>query len=110
MQLTDYENFPSVLPIIFEENFLYPFMISPLFVTNDEDIKAVEYAINNNIELIEYLPDYKRYGRGAPLVRNSDIIKNSDFVLALWDGKSRGTKDSPNKARKMNKTTKIIYL
>ena len=74
------------------------------------DTVAKEYAINNNIELIEYLPDYKRYGRGAPLVRNSDIIKNSDFVLALWDGKSRGTKDSINKARKMNKTTKIIYL
>ena len=52
MQLTDYENFPSVLPIIFEENFLYPFMISPLFVTNDEDIKAVEYAINNNKLLV----------------------------------------------------------
>jgi hypothetical protein len=27
-------------------------------------------------------------------VRNKDIIKNSDTVVAFWDGESRGTKNS----------------
>ena len=56
------------------------------------DSCARMYAINNNIELIEFLPDYLKYGRTAPLKRNMDIINSADLVLAFWDGKSRGTK------------------
>ena len=28
--------------------FLYPFMIAPLFLSNEQNIKAVEYAIEHN--------------------------------------------------------------
>ena len=45
MQTKNYDKFPTILPIIFEENFLYPFMISPLFLSDEEEIKAIEYAI-----------------------------------------------------------------
>lgn len=34
------------------------------------DSFAARYARENNIILTEFLPDYKRYGRGAPHVRN----------------------------------------
>jgi len=74
------------------------------------DSVASAYAKNNNIKLIEFLPNYKKYGRKAPLVRNTEIIKNSDFVLAFWDNKSRGTLDSINKAKKMNKPYKIVSI
>ena len=56
------------------------------------DTSAREYALTHNIKLTEYLPDYRRYGRAAPLKRNMEIIKNADLVLAFWDGKSKGTK------------------
>ncbi len=49
------------------------------------------YAEANGIHLTEFLPDYARYGRGAPHVRNRAIVDYADAVLALWDGKSRGT-------------------
>ena len=49
MKISDYDNFPSTLPIIVEENmFLYPFMISPIFLSQKEDIEAINYAISNN--------------------------------------------------------------
>ncbi|SHO80825.1 ATP-dependent protease La Type I [hydrothermal vent metagenome] len=49
MKLSDYGDFPSILPIIVEEEiFLYPFMISPIFLSQKEDIDAIEYAISNN--------------------------------------------------------------
>jgi len=49
MQLSNYESFPTQLPIIIEDNlFLYPFMISPLFLTKKEDIEAATYAIEKN--------------------------------------------------------------
>lgn len=36
-------------------------------------------------------PDYKTFGRKAPLVRNGQIVKQSDYVVAFWDMKSHGT-------------------
>lgn len=56
------------------------------------DTCAKEYAISNGIKLTEYLPEYEKYGRSAPLKRNITIIECADLVLAFWDGTSHGTK------------------
>ncbi len=56
------------------------------------DTCAKNYALQHGLKLTEFLPDYKQYGRGAPLRRNITIIEYADMVLAFWDGKSRGTK------------------
>ena len=56
------------------------------------DTCAREYALANGLKLTEFLPDYSRYGRAAPLKRNITIIENADLVLAFWDGISHGTK------------------
>ena len=57
------------------------------------DTCAREYSIQNNIKLTEFLPDYKKYGRIAPLKCSLQIIACADLVLAFWDGKSTGTKN-----------------
>lgn len=62
---------------------------------------AREYALDNGIKLTEFLPEYDKYGRSAPLKRNITIIKNADIVLAFWDGESRGTKFVIDKCDKM---------
>lgn len=56
------------------------------------DTCAKSYALRHGLKLTEFLPEYAKYGRGAPLRRNITIIKHADLVLAFWDGKSRGTK------------------
>ncbi len=49
MQLSDYDAFPNTLPIVVEDElFLYPFMISPIFLTNQKDIDAATDAMENN--------------------------------------------------------------
>ena len=49
MQLSDYDAFPTTLPIVVEDElFLYPFMISPIFLTDQKDIDAATYAMENN--------------------------------------------------------------
>ncbi len=49
MQLSDYDAFPTVLPIVAEDDlFFYPFMISPIFLSSQEDIDAATYAMENN--------------------------------------------------------------
>ena len=66
------------------------------------DTSAREYAKTHGIKLTEFLPDYKRYGRSAPLKRNITIIENADLVLAFWDGISRGTKFVIDNCKKRN--------
>ena len=55
------------------------------------DSIAREFANKNKIKLTEILPDYKHYGRAAPIIRNKEIVKLSDKVLAFWNGVSKGT-------------------
>ena len=73
------------------------------------DADAKEYATQNQIPITEFLPDYQRYGRGAPLKRNIQIIDYADIVLAVWDGKSRGTKFVIDQCKKKNIPLRIIY-
>ena len=56
------------------------------------DTCARDYSLSHGIKITEYLPEYEKYGRAAPLKRNITIIQNADLVLAFWDGKSKGTK------------------
>ncbi len=49
MQLNDYNQFPATLPIVVEDNlFLYPFMISPLFLSDAQNLEAINDALENN--------------------------------------------------------------
>ena len=49
MQLSDYDAFPTSLPVVVEDElFLYPFMISPIFLTNQKDIDAVTDAMEKD--------------------------------------------------------------
>lgn len=56
------------------------------------DTDARAYAHAHGLILTEFLPEYARYGRGAPLLRNREIVRYSDMVLAFWDGISSGTR------------------
>lgn len=74
------------------------------------DTYAKEFAIKHNLKLIEFLPDYEKYGRKAPLVRNKLIVEECDCLIAFWDGKSRGTKFTLDYAERMGKPTKIVKI
>ncbi|MGN0557391.1 MAG: hypothetical protein ACI4IV_06045 [Acutalibacteraceae bacterium] len=66
------------------------------------DTSAKEYALATGLKLTEFLPEYTRYRRAAPLKRNIAIIENADLVLAFWDGTSSGTKFVIEYCRKHN--------
>lgn len=73
------------------------------------DTLAKNFAIENNYKYIEFLPDYEKYGKAAPLRRNDEIIDYADIVLALWDGKSKGTKYVIDKCKKIGKSIIVYY-
>ena len=72
------------------------------------DSCAAEYAKANGIKLTEFLPQYDKYGRGAPIVRNKQIVDYADKVIAFWDGSSRGTASVIKYAQKTGKPCEII--
>lgn len=54
-------------------------------------------------------PNYARFGRCAPLKRNDEIISLADIVVAIWDGKSKGTKYVIERCQKLGKTA-IVHI
>ena len=74
------------------------------------DTCAKEYAQKNNIDFLEILPQYSIYGKAAPIKRNNEIVEKSDFVIAFWDGKSRGTKYVIDLCRKKGKAIQVYLL
>ena len=71
------------------------------------DAYAAQLSKDLNIPLLEFKPDYKTYGKNAPLVRNELIVKNSDVVIAFPSELSKGTYDTIRKAKKLNKTVRV---
>ena len=72
------------------------------------DTYAREFAQKHNLKLIEFLPEYEKYGRKAPLVRNKLIVEECDCLIAFWDGSSRGTKYTIDYAHQLGKPIKIV--
>ena len=56
------------------------------------DLSAVLWAMRYSVPYTVFLPNYNMYGKIAPLIRNEKMATYGDVLLAIWDGKSRGTK------------------
>ena len=75
------------------------------------DSAAEQFARKYQYQTLIFKPDYQRFGYIAPLIRNTDIIKNSNLVIAFWDYKRQGgTWDSIKKAKRYNKDLYIIKI
>ncbi|MBM3186880.1 MAG: DUF2493 domain-containing protein [Bacteroidetes bacterium] len=67
------------------------------------DALAYEWANENFVEITIFEPKHKDFPKKtrkwmAPKERNTTIVENSDVVVAFWDMKSTGTKDTIEKA------------
>ena len=67
------------------------------------DTLAEQYADMCGIEKLIIRPQYELFGRAAPIKRNEEMVNICDAVLAVWDGKSKGTRHTLNYARKKEK-------
>lgn len=72
------------------------------------DTCVAEYAKAQGIPLKVFYPEYKKYGRAAPIVRNKAIVDYADKVIAFWDEKSKGTKWVIDYCKKIEKPCEII--
>lgn len=71
---------------------------------------AEELAEEAGLTVIVFEPDWDRFGKRAGLIRNSQIVAASNVLVAFWDGKSRGTRDSINKALEAKNIQKVLVI
>ncbi|MBC8237887.1 MAG: endopeptidase La [Helicobacteraceae bacterium] len=89
MKLSNYGEFPADIPVIGEDElFLYPFMISPLFLSDEDNISAATKAIEENSLVIVCSTKESHEGE-----RNFDSLYDAGVVgsimrkVALPDGR-----------------------
>lgn len=64
------------------------------------DALGEKYAVEHNVKLNIYEADWETHGRAAGPIRNRKMAENADALIAIWDGKSRGTKNMIETAEK----------
>lgn len=75
------------------------------------DLLGEEWAKSKGIPVVCYKPHYSIDNpRHAPLLRNIDMARDGDALIAIWDGKSRGTAHMIECMEKLKKPTEIVVL
>lgn len=72
-------------------------------VDRSGEVVAKKYAI----KLTVFPAQWAKYGRAAGPIRNREISQYADCLVAVWNGKSRGTK---NMIEAMKKQGKPVYV
>jgi len=67
-----------------------------------------QWALNNDISIIKFLPDWGLYGKSAGYRRNVEMANYADILVALWDGKSRGTNHMVNIMKDKNEPVIVL--
>jgi len=89
MKLSNYGDFPADIPVIAEDElFLYPFMISPLFLNDEANIAAATKAIEENTLVIVCPTKPSREGeRSFDALYNVGVIGSIMRKVSLPDGR-----------------------
>ena len=63
------------------------------------DTLGEKYAHERGYAIEKYPADWKRDGKAAGPIRNAQMAKVADALIAFWDGNSRGTQNMIDLAR-----------
>lgn len=58
------------------------------------------WAARNGIPVRLFPADWDKHGKAAGPIRNREMAAYADALIAIWDGKSLGTKNMIDEARK----------
>ena len=68
------------------------------------------YAAEHNLTIERFPAEWDKYGKYAGPRRNAQMARIADAVLVFWDGKSRGTKNMIENAKKAKKPYTVISI
>lgn len=74
------------------------------------DTLGAEWAKKNGVPVKYFNAEWEKYGRVAGIIRNHEMGDYADYLIAFWDGKSRGTKDMIDYMQQLGKHGKVILF
>jgi hypothetical protein len=74
------------------------------------DLLGFRYASQHGMNVEHYPADWSKYGNSAGPIRNRKMAERADALIAFWDGKSSGTRDMIECAKKSNIPYTIINI
>lgn len=95
----DFHDYNTVLDAIIESNFNIQEVVSGM--ATGVDTLATRYAAAADVPLAEFPADWATHGRAAGPIRNRQMAEYADALIAVWNGKSPGTKNMIEQATKM---------
>ena len=72
------------------------------------DSLGERYAQERGFQLETYPADWQAHGRAAGPIRDAKMANVAHALIAFWDGKSRGTKNMIETARKYNLKVAVV--
>lgn len=72
------------------------------------DLLGERYAREKKLICKRFEAEWAKNGKVAGPIRNEEMAKYSNYLIAFWDGKSKGTADMINKAKMYNLDIRII--
>jgi hypothetical protein len=74
------------------------------------DDHGQKWARNNGVSVKYFNAEWEKYGRVAGIIRNHEMGDYADYLIAFWDGKSRGTKDMIDYMQQLGKHGKVVLF
>lgn len=101
---TDYRKLSAILAAVKDINVI----ISGAAAGTDS--LAGRFARENDIPLLEFPPNFKKFGSEAKHERDRQIVDHCQQLIAFWDGKCKGTEYTISYARYKQIPVKIIPI
>lgn len=73
------------------------------------DTLGERFAKIHNFEVKEFPADWDTHGKKAGFLRNEEMAREADMLIAFWDGESKGTKNMIDNALKYGLETHIFF-
>lgn len=74
------------------------------------DRMGEQYAAEHGYKIDQFPAEWGKYHQGAGPIRNLQMVKTADAVVAFWDNESSGTKNIIDCARQENIPYKVISI
>lgn len=69
---------------------------------------AVEAADRRGMSVQVFHAEWDKYGKSAGMIRNQYIVDYADSITAFWDGISKGTANTIERAKRARKPVTVV--
>lgn len=72
------------------------------------DTLGERYAKEHGYQVNYFPANWERFGKSAGYIRNTEMAKNADALVAFWDGHSLGTKHMIATAEQLGLDVRVV--